>query len=110
MSFHLFNEALGKRQKISKEEKSVGTWERRKNPHVREREFFCRGRDQKFARAQKMRRRKSCSMFSKRGLYCTDHTAGRTVRYSRTAANISESILLAHFPRCVLAVLWLNSA
>ena len=29
---------MGKEKYTSKEEKSVGTWERRKNPHVRERE------------------------------------------------------------------------
>ena len=61
MSFHLFNEALERRENTPKEdiqegEKfSVHTWERRKTPHVREREIIFReGRDQiYFASAQK---------------------------------------------------------
>ena len=81
--------------------------EKEESTHEREREYFCRGRDQKFARAQKTRRRKSFSTFFKRGPYCT---AGRTVKYRPYNSKYLRICTLARFPRVCTCWFWPYSA
>ena len=92
MSFHLFNEALGK-ENISKEEKFQLAHVREGRAHVRERDsIISRVRDQ-IAIAQKSRRRESAQISRSRAVQ-----SGTAVQQHLSL----KSVLLAHFPRLYL--------
>ena len=77
MSFHLFNEALGKGEyDPRKREIFSGTWERREKPHVGERDHFREREEIRFIllSAQKTRQKVQHRKQGSR-LYCTDRTA-----------------------------------